>query len=670
MFFQYSREKIRPEQELKRAEAQILRSKLAIREAIHELDDLGLEGSLDEHLFDDEGRIYHEEIFCAKCKSQEALLDNDIILCDGACNRGFHQFCLDPPLETKDIPPGDEGWLCPVCDCKMECIEAINGDLGTNYEVENSWEEFFSKEAAGGGSQAGGDWPSSDSEDNDYEPEDSKDSPVAATGVTEVGIDVDWPSTDSEDDDFDPERGEKKGDSEEESESEESGDDREDGEDGADSDSDSDFKENEPSSGSSDKDEKESVDKDEKESMDTDEKEPSGGHINLKKLARKGKRRRSSSHEENESSQPSDSDDSDVSLFDEFKNGGGKLGRRDSEAEVSVADENAMVIEGKRHRKALDYKKLHDELYGNTEVDDDDVASEDEDWGPKRRRRRTIPDDPSRPRPSRVRRRNSKASSGDTSREVDADTKEVDVDTSKGLDPDASKRVDADASEGVDADASMGTDVDASKGADADGVPMDLPFGSQGGDGGDREKRMWRRLPDTAVEALRRVVAVTTLPSKSRKEELAAELGLSFTQVHGWFKNQRHQALRKGLEKPKRPHLVASSSKGVHAVNDVETSASREPATEITIPQNENCSKTVITEKLEEEQSRLPELEHSLGVVDKDSVLVMDTEGRIRMDNNFGNGGIGLPEDGNRVFYVPAVTEVREQPPVTTHTST
>lgn len=57
-----SREKIRPEQELQRAEAQILHSKLAIREAIHELDDLGLEGSLDENAFDSEGRIYHEEV--------------------------------------------------------------------------------------------------------------------------------------------------------------------------------------------------------------------------------------------------------------------------------------------------------------------------------------------------------------------------------------------------------------------------------------------------------------------------------------------------------------------------------------------------------------------------------------------------------------------------------
>lgn len=62
-----SREKIRPEQELQRAESQILHSKLAIREAIHELDTLGLEGSLDENAFDAEGRIYHEEVGFDTC---------------------------------------------------------------------------------------------------------------------------------------------------------------------------------------------------------------------------------------------------------------------------------------------------------------------------------------------------------------------------------------------------------------------------------------------------------------------------------------------------------------------------------------------------------------------------------------------------------------------------
>lgn len=42
------------------------------------------------------------QIFCAKCGSKDLTLDNDIILCDGACERGFHQFCLEPPLLKTD----------------------------------------------------------------------------------------------------------------------------------------------------------------------------------------------------------------------------------------------------------------------------------------------------------------------------------------------------------------------------------------------------------------------------------------------------------------------------------------------------------------------------------------------------------------------------------------
>lgn len=72
------------------------------------------------------------------------------------------------------------------------------------------------------------------------------------------------------------------------------------------------------------------------------------------------------------------------------------------------------------------------------EIHDDNIASDDEDWGPERRRRRTIPDDPSRPGPPQVRRRRRRS---------------------------------------------------------------DLPSGSQGeGAAGERDKRMWRRLPDSAVE--------------------------------------------------------------------------------------------------------------------------------------------------------------------------
>ncbi|KAH7315157.1 hypothetical protein KP509_21G036500 [Ceratopteris richardii] len=170
-----SLEKIRPEQELKKAETRILQSKFKIREELQKLHKLSLEGSIEENAFEPDGQIYFDDIFCAVCRSKELHPENDIILCDGACNRAFHQYCLDPPLRTEDIPPGDDGWLCPVCDSKFDCLDAINDNFGTDFKIEDSWEKVFEEvEDASAcdkltGSQV--DWPSEDSEDDDYEPE-------------------------------------------------------------------------------------------------------------------------------------------------------------------------------------------------------------------------------------------------------------------------------------------------------------------------------------------------------------------------------------------------------------------------------------------------------------------------------------------------------------------
>jgi len=135
----------------------------------------------------------------------------------------------------------------------------------------------------------------------------------------------------------------------------------------------------------------------------------------------------------------------------------------------------------------------------------------------------------------------------------------------------------------------------------------------------------------------------------------------AYAQVHGWFKNQRHQALRKGLVTPKRPHLVASSSKGVNAAaaTGVEISACGAAATEITASQNLNNANTILTEKLDEVQTRLLELKETLDVLAMDTVE--EAEGKsTEVNNNFELGGIGLPANGNHVVYVPAV-EVREE---------
>ncbi|GMH23610.1 hypothetical protein Nepgr_025453 [Nepenthes gracilis] len=171
-----SLDKLRPEKELERAKADIRRSKLKIRAFFQRLDEICAEGRFPDSLFDSEGLIDTDDIFCAKCGSKDVSANNDIILCDGACDRGFHQLCLYPPLRTEEIPPGEEGWLCPACDCKVDCIDLLNDSEGTKLSISDSWEKVFPEEAAAGNGQDNSfGLPSDDSEDNDYDPDGAKD---------------------------------------------------------------------------------------------------------------------------------------------------------------------------------------------------------------------------------------------------------------------------------------------------------------------------------------------------------------------------------------------------------------------------------------------------------------------------------------------------------------
>ncbi|XP_010433046.1 PREDICTED: LOW QUALITY PROTEIN: pathogenesis-related homeodomain protein-like [Camelina sativa] len=171
-----SREKIRPDKELERARKEILNCKLGLRDAIRQLDLLSSVGSMEDKVIALDGSIHHDHIFCAECNSREAFPDNDIILCDGTCNRAFHQKCLDPPLETESIPPGVQGWFCKFCDCKMEIIDTMNAQIGTHFPADSNWQDIFKEEASLPiGSEATvnneADWPSDDSKDDDYDPE-------------------------------------------------------------------------------------------------------------------------------------------------------------------------------------------------------------------------------------------------------------------------------------------------------------------------------------------------------------------------------------------------------------------------------------------------------------------------------------------------------------------
>ncbi|KAF7840760.1 homeobox protein HAT3.1-like [Senna tora] len=219
----YSMEKLKPEKELQRAKSEILQLKLKIRDLFRQLDILCAEGRLPESLFDSEGEISSEDIFCAKCRSKDLTTGNDIILCDGACDRGFHQFCLEPPLLTENIPADDEGWLCPGCDCKDDCFDILNDSLGTKLTISDAWERVFPEAAAAAGNKVDNNLglPSDDSDDDDYNPDVKEDEEVeegksssdesensSASEEKDASRNEDpylgLPSEDSEDNDYDP----------------------------------------------------------------------------------------------------------------------------------------------------------------------------------------------------------------------------------------------------------------------------------------------------------------------------------------------------------------------------------------------------------------------------------------------------------------------------------
>ncbi|XVE98858.1 hypothetical protein REPUB_Repub03eG0144800 [Reevesia pubescens] len=402
-----SREKIKPEKELQRAKKQILKCKLGIREAIRQLDSLSSVGSIEGSVIAPDGSVYHEHIFCAKCKLRDAFPDNDIVLCDGTCNRAFHQKCLDPPLDTENIPPGDQGWFCKFCECKMEIIDTMNAHIGTHFSVDSHWQDIFKDEAAF--------------------PDDA---------ITSLNPGEEWPSDDSEDDDYDPERRE--------------------------------------------------------------------NSCSISGAATDG-------HE-------SDDTDSSTSLSwsvdgEDFSG----YGRCENHTVESGADSyetsDGDTICGRRRRRAVDYKKLYDAMFGKDAPPYEQV-SEDEDWGPGKRKR--------------IEKESDAASTLMTLYE--SETKFPNGETSE------MRRQ----------------------------LASDL-----------KSRRPFFRIPAAAVEKLRQVFAENELPSRVIKENLSRELGLEAEKVNKWFKNARYLALKS--RKLERADHLQSSSPRVSKEPGLETPKRKDP---------------------------------------------------------------------------------------------
>ncbi|KAF9622015.1 hypothetical protein IFM89_029235 [Coptis chinensis] len=502
-----SAEKIKPEKELKRASSEILRIKRRIRELFEHLDSLCAEGRFEESLFDSEGLISSED---------RTLYASSVL------------FVL--------VPPGDEGWLCPGCDCKVDCIDLLNDSQGTNLSLGDEWEKVFPEAA----SMTAGDMtdeilglPSDDSEDNEYNPDASDveedvctegsssdesddsdftsasdDMGVSPIGDQYMGMILGLPSDDSEDDEYDPNALEVEKIKDESSSS--------------DFTSDSEY-----FSASSDANGSSGLDADLAPSSVHDSRPPGSSNRRSK--------------------------------FTRFK----KQSVKSELLSILEPDgqENPSPLLGKRQREQLDYKKLHDETYGNVPSD----SSDNEEWaeadGPKIKK-----DDggPVSAKASSQTNRGKRTSRGSQKR-ISEET--VNTSHRRGC-------------QNKGHEGPKNSEVETHRDSSEPGVIEQRDAAST-----------YKILGQAVTQRLYESFKENEYPARQTKENLAKELGITFQQVTKWFGNARWSSRLSS-------DGASSRNKKVSPVDDQTTGKLVEPETRL-LPKDADGSKFEDTEPSE-----------------------------------------------------------------------
>ncbi|CAL6289991.1 unnamed protein product [Bathycoccus prasinos] len=186
-----NQEKLKPIAELAKKRKDIFFRKLKVRQMFEKLnyDEKKLEKYKCKE--DSDGEIECEDVVCCECGSGECNEeDNDAVFCDGYCDLAYHMKCVKPPLKPEDIPKGDEGWLCPLCDCRVDVIYYLNLDYDQRLDIETCThldvfkkeQDMFDKGIIPGtarfylhGENEEDVWPSDESEDEDFKETNEKD---------------------------------------------------------------------------------------------------------------------------------------------------------------------------------------------------------------------------------------------------------------------------------------------------------------------------------------------------------------------------------------------------------------------------------------------------------------------------------------------------------------
>lgn len=177
-----NRAKPKPQAELVKAHEKIFEAKLKIRDMFTSLEFNPNEREITT-VEDDLGETDAADIFCSACGLADDRSDDDILLCDGFCDRAYHQSCVVPVVKTEDIPPEDEGWLCPRCDARVDVIYVLNDEYAHDLDQKCVAADVFAREAE---MRANG--------------------VVPGTAMFAHEHEEAWPSDESDDDDFDTKR--------------------------------------------------------------------------------------------------------------------------------------------------------------------------------------------------------------------------------------------------------------------------------------------------------------------------------------------------------------------------------------------------------------------------------------------------------------------------------
>lgn len=87
---------------------------------------------------DDSGSgVSLEDLVCAVCLIGDATDENDLLLCDAqGCFRAYHMRCLEPIVTLKEVEATEgEDWFCPLCSGMADCVHKIQ-----SYYMGEEWD--------------------------------------------------------------------------------------------------------------------------------------------------------------------------------------------------------------------------------------------------------------------------------------------------------------------------------------------------------------------------------------------------------------------------------------------------------------------------------------------------------------------------------------------------